>query len=91
MFLDCRKLIRSDEMGEFPKDMPRGVLSEDGLDNLLSDIASVRARIAALVEEPNDKNWETKYQEYDPLVDSPESTLLLWMVRFAEPVVRACP
>lgn len=53
--------------------MPRGVLSEDGLDNLLSDIASVRARIAALVEEPDDKNWGTKYQEYHPLVDSPES------------------
>jgi hypothetical protein len=67
------KDFEADERGEFPKDMPRGVLSEDGLDNLLSDIASVRARIAALVEEPDDENWETKYQEYDPLVDSPES------------------
>lgn len=68
------KDFEADERGEFPKDMPRGVLSEDGLDNLLSDIAAVHARMSALVEEPaDDDEGGIKYQEYDPLVDSSES------------------
>ncbi|MBO6249517.1 MAG: DUF4298 domain-containing protein [Bacteroidales bacterium] len=33
------KDFEADERGELPKNMPRGVLSEDGLDNLLRDIA----------------------------------------------------
>jgi len=68
------KDFEADERGEFPKNMPRGVLSEDGLDNLLRDIATVHARMSAVVEEPaDDDEGGIKYQEYDPLVDSPES------------------
>ena len=33
-----------DEQGGFPSDMPRGVLSEDALYNLLEDVGSLRDR-----------------------------------------------
>ena len=68
------KDFEADERGDFQKNMPRGVLSEDGLDNLLRDIAAVHARMSALLEEPaDDGEGGITYQEYDPLVDSPES------------------
>ena len=36
--------FEADERGELPSDMPRGVLSEDALYNLLEDIDSLRER-----------------------------------------------
>ena len=55
------KDFEADERGELPKylELKRGVLSEDGLDNLLRDVADVHARMMELVEEP------------DPLDDGP--------------------
>lgn len=49
------KDFEADERGELPKyqDLRRGVLSEDGLDNLLRDVANVHSRMQALVEEPD--------------------------------------
>ena len=35
----------ADERGEIPSDIPRGVLSEDGLYNLLTDIDALRERL----------------------------------------------
>ena len=35
----------ADERGEIPADTPRGVLSEDGLYNLLTDIDALRERL----------------------------------------------
>ncbi len=49
------KDFEADEHGELPKyqELRRGVLSEDGLDNLLRDVANVHSRMQALVEEPD--------------------------------------
>ena len=46
------KDYEADERGELPKylELRRGVLSEDGLDNLLRDVANVHSRMQALVE-----------------------------------------
>ena len=40
-----RKDYEADERGEIPPDMKRGVLSEDGLYNLLTDADRISARI----------------------------------------------
>ena len=66
----------ADERGELPKylELRRGVLSEDGLDNLLRNVANVHSRMQALVEEPDAlDDGPTSFEEYDPLVDNPES------------------
>lgn len=66
----------ADERGELPKyrELRRGVLSEDGLDNLLRDVANIHSRMQALVEEPDAlDDCPTSFEEYDPLVDNPES------------------
>lgn len=39
------KDFEADENGEIPADIPRGVLSEDGLYNLLSEIAALESRL----------------------------------------------
>lgn len=70
------KDFEADERGELPPymDLPRGVLSEDGLDNLLRDVANVHSRMQALVEEPDPlDDGLTSFVEYDPLVDDPKS------------------
>ena len=48
---DWRGDFAADEAGELPKDMKRGVLSEDGLWNLLEDARSIEARMAELSKE----------------------------------------
>ena len=47
------KDFEADERGELPeyRELRRGVLSEDGLDNLLREIDDVYSRMYALVEE----------------------------------------
>ena len=45
---DWRGDFAADEAGDLPKDLKRGVLSEDGLWNLLEDARSIEARMAAL-------------------------------------------
>ena len=70
------KDFEADERGELPKylELKRGVLSEDGLDNLLRDVADVHARMLELVKEPDPLDEGlAPFVEYDPLVDSPES------------------
>ena len=44
------KDFEADERGELPQymDLPRGVLSEDGLDNLLRDVLDLHSRMQAL-------------------------------------------
>jgi len=44
------KDFEADERGELPKDMPRGVLSEDALYDLLEEITEMRSRLKALVD-----------------------------------------
>ena len=44
------KDFEADERGELPKDMPRGVLSEDALYELLEDVSEMRSRLKVLVE-----------------------------------------
>lgn len=71
-----RKDFEADERGELPKylELRRGVLSEDGLDNLLREITDVHSRMQALVEEPDTlDDGPTPFVEYDPLVDNTES------------------
>ena len=48
------KDFETDERGEFPKylELRRGVLSEDGLDNLLREVADIRSRMLELLENP---------------------------------------
>ena len=43
------KDFEADERGELPKDMQRGVLSEDGLDNLLREVADLHSRMRDLI------------------------------------------
>ena len=37
-----RKDFEADEAGEFPKDLPRGILSEDGIYNALEEYKSLK-------------------------------------------------
>ena len=43
------KDFEADERGELPRDMERGVLSEDALDQLLVDVTQMRNRLKELV------------------------------------------
>ena len=43
-----RRDFEADEAGCLPSDLPRGVLSEDGLYNLLEDVEALRARLKEL-------------------------------------------
>ena len=43
--------FEADEAGKLPKDMPRGVLSEDGLFNLLNRVEDVEDRFLDIVRE----------------------------------------
>lgn len=43
--------FEADERGEIPKDLPRGVLSEDGLHDLLVDVAMLRFNLKELFGE----------------------------------------
>ena len=43
--------FEADEAGKFPKDMPRGVLSEDGIFNLLNKVEDVEDRFLDIVRE----------------------------------------
>lgn len=43
-----RRDFEADEARRLPSDLPRGVLSEDGLYNLLEDIVALRARLKEL-------------------------------------------
>lgn len=70
------KDFEADERGELPQylELRRGVLSEDGLDSLLREVADVHSRMQALVEDPDTLDDEpASFVEFDPLVDSPES------------------
>ena len=40
----------TDEAGRLPKNLKRGVLSEDGIDDVLSDFRDLEERLAALKE-----------------------------------------
>lgn len=40
----------ADAAGDFPRDLKRGVLSEDGIDDVLSDFRDLEERLAALKE-----------------------------------------
>ena len=42
--------FEADERGELPKDLKRGVLSEDAVYDLLSDIARIKAQMRKLTE-----------------------------------------
>lgn len=42
--------FEADERGELPREMERGVLSEDGLYELLADITRLRARLATFTD-----------------------------------------
>ena len=42
---EWRRDLAADEAGLLPRDLKRGVLSEDGIWNLLSDLEKVEARI----------------------------------------------
>ena len=48
------KDFEADERGELPKDMPRGVLSEDALYDLLEDVTEMRSRLKAVVDPSSD-------------------------------------
>ncbi|MBQ7625034.1 MAG: DUF4298 domain-containing protein [Clostridia bacterium] len=45
---EWRRHFELDERGAFPKDMPRGVLSEDGVYDLLDDARELNKRLRAL-------------------------------------------
>ena len=72
---EWQKDFEADENGELPKNMKRGILSEDALDELLTDVTILRERMKELVSDVKvGKNEELLgFEEYDPLVDEPES------------------
>ena len=72
---EWQKDFEADEKGELPKNMKRGILSEDALDELLTDVTILRERMKELVSDVKvGKNEELLgFEEYDPLVDEPES------------------
>lgn len=48
------KDFEADERGELPTDMPRGVLSEDALYDLLEDVTEMRSRLKAIGDPSSD-------------------------------------
>ena len=72
---EWQKDFEADEKGELPKNMKRGILSEDALDELLTDVTLLRERMKELLSDVKvGKNEELLgFEEYDPLVDEPES------------------
>ena len=70
------KDFEADEKGELPKGMPRGVLSEDALDDLLSDITLMYDRMKALGGDSLPEGFEEvvdSFEEYDPMFNEPEN------------------
>lgn len=67
------KDFEADERGELPKDMERGVLSEDALDQLLVDVTMMRNRLKELVADVKPKKDEEiiGFEEFDPLYNEP--------------------
>lgn len=67
------KDFEADERGELPKDMPRGVLSEDALDELLIDVTLMRGRLKDLVSDVKARKDEELigFEEFDPLYNEP--------------------
>ena len=68
--------FEADERGALPEGLLRGVLSEDGLDGLLSDVNCIRARLASYSEEQEEipdynpaLSTMSGYTVYDPLVN----------------------
>ena len=51
---EWRKDFEDDEAGRIPQDLKRGVLSEDGIWNLLTDCKELKERIKALVCNANE-------------------------------------
>ena len=49
-----RRDFEDDEAGRIPKDLPRGVLSEDAVYDLMTDVQELRARMRGLAEASND-------------------------------------
>lgn len=47
---DWKKDFAADEQGRLPKNLKRGVLSEDGIWNLLSDCRTLHARMQELLK-----------------------------------------
>ena len=47
---DWRKDLEADEAGKLPKDLKRGVLSEDGIYDLLSDYQCLKDQIRTIEE-----------------------------------------
>ena len=69
------KDFESDERGELPKNMRRGVLSEDALDQLLADITLMDDRMRALVGDELPEGFVEDpigFEEYDPMYNDPE-------------------
>ena len=51
---EWKKDFSDDEQGRLPKDLKRGVLSEDGIWNLLSDCRTLNTRMQEVVKESKD-------------------------------------
>lgn len=50
---EWQKDFEADERGELPKNMKRGILSEDALDELLTDVTLLRDRMKELLSDVN--------------------------------------
>ena len=48
---DWKQDFAADEAGQLPKDLKRGVLSEDGIWNLLSDSRELNNRLRAFIDQ----------------------------------------
>lgn len=48
--------FEADERGKIPADMERGVLSEDGLYNMLEDVKRIKERAEKVVGKENNRN-----------------------------------
>ena len=55
---EWKKDFADDEAGRLPKDLKRGVLSEDGIWNVLTDSRDVNSRIQELITEIQCQNNE---------------------------------
>lgn len=74
---EWQKDFEADEKGELPKNMKRGILSEDALDELLTDVTLLRERMKEFLSDVKvGKNEELLgFEEYDPLVDELDPAL----------------
>ncbi|MBO7402989.1 MAG: DUF4298 domain-containing protein [Lachnospiraceae bacterium] len=61
-----RQDFADDEAGRLPEDLKRGVLSEDGIWNLLTDVSELNKRLQKVAKKKQHYNLDSPARQYKP-------------------------